>query len=172
MKEFTYGLKFQFYYWYEDQAVCLNFAGFTKPTDFNLIMASKLEQCSRVLIKCFDSWDDWKSVDKKILGTCTLSSSEDVTMYQFKPFENELTHFWLGNDTYMENFCWPGPTPIYSNFMKYPDNFMWAVINTYLQFDEGWKTAYRGLPAFNPAFDGPVQRRPWSEIYQDTKAQF
>ena len=63
MVEFTAGLKFEMYYWYADQAVCLDMAVFIKPTDFNIVSATKLEQCSRVLIKCIDNWDSWTNPD-------------------------------------------------------------------------------------------------------------
>ena len=43
MQEFTFGVKYQFYYWYDDQAVCLNYATFVTPTDFSIITALKLE---------------------------------------------------------------------------------------------------------------------------------
>ena len=111
-----------------------------------------MEQCSRVLIKCFDNWKDWLSVDQKLLGTCALSSEETVTMYKYAPIENELTHYYMGNDTYMQNFCWPGPTPVYSNLMRYPNNPGWAMINIFKDLQSGWMAAYNGLPSNNPAF--------------------
>lgn len=126
-----------------------------------------------MLIKCFDNWDDWKSIDQRLLGNCLLSSDETVTMYKYAPIENELTHYWMGNDTYMENYCWPGPTPLYSNWMKFPDNPIWAFINTIKAVQKDWfMAAYMGLPSNNPAFKGPINRRPWSEILSESKALF
>lgn len=97
-------------------------------------------------------------------------------MYKYAPIEDELTHYWMGNDTYMENFCWPGPTPFYSNFMQYPDNLDYALLNNYKDILAGWTSAYlgmyAGLPSNNPAFEGPVERRAWSNIYEDTKQAF
>jgi len=81
MSEFTFGGKFQFYYWYKSYAICFNFAAFVTPTDYNVISASKLEKCDKVLVKCFDNWDSWTDEDELLIGTCTLSSSEDVTLY-------------------------------------------------------------------------------------------
>lgn len=61
--------------------MCLNFAAFITPTDFNWISATKVEKCERVLIKCIDNWDSWTDEDELLIGTCTLSSSEDITVY-------------------------------------------------------------------------------------------
>ena len=42
MLEHRYGVKFQFYYWYSYQAVCLNFAFYTSPVQFTLLSTTKL----------------------------------------------------------------------------------------------------------------------------------
>lgn len=60
MKEFKYGTKFQWYYWYDEQAVCLNFAAYITPVTFDLVTATKFTGCQRVLIKCLENWDNWK----------------------------------------------------------------------------------------------------------------
>ena len=147
MKEFRVGLKFDFYYWYADYAVCLDFAMYIDPVDYNLMSATKLEQCSRVLIKCMDDWSQWTSEDELLLGTCTLSSSEDITVYQYKPFETLYTDYLIGNNTNMVNYCWPGPSPFYSPFDKYPNNFMYANFMSWLDLNNAFKAAWIGLPS-------------------------
>jgi len=141
--------------------------GFIEPVDFNIMSATKLEQCSRVIIKCLDNWDNWSNPDELLLGTCTLSSSEDVTVYQFKPVEVTYNKYLLGTNTYVENFCWPGPTPLYSPWDKYPNNFMYANFMAYEDLYTAFKAAYIGLPSNNAAFDGPIQRDSWTNIYKN-----
>ena len=114
MVEFTVGMKFEMYYWYASQAVCLDMGIVIAPTDFNIVSASKVEQCSRVLIKCLDDWTAWTDPDELLLGTCSLSSSEDVTVYEYKPVLTEYTHYFVGEQTYINHFCFPGATPLYS----------------------------------------------------------
>ena len=141
MKEFTQGLDFQLYYWYDEYAVCLNVAWFTTTTEFNIITAVKLETCSRTIVKCLDNWDNWTDEEELLLGECTQSSSEDITVYQFKPWEADDKYYLFGNDTYNENYCWPGKTPFYSPFMKYPNNPLWAIVNSFYDLTYSFDTA-------------------------------
>jgi hypothetical protein len=43
-------------------------------------------------VKCLDDWSSWTSEDELLLETCTLSSSEDITVYSYKPFEVLFTN--------------------------------------------------------------------------------
>lgn len=167
MNEFTTGFKFQFYYWKQDYAVCLNFLFFITPTDYSIVSANKLTKCDKVLIKCLDDWDNWSNKDEMLIGTCTLSSSEDITLYQYKPFENEYRKYFVGNDTFMENYCWPGHTPFYSQLMKYPNNPYFALLWSWLDLDMSFKSAFNKLPSNNKAFEGPTGNKSWSDILND-----
>ena len=165
MTEFTMGMKFQFYYWRDSYAVCLNTAFFITPTDYNVVSATKLEKCDKVLVKCLDNWDTWTDTDELLIGTCTLSSSEDITVYQYKPFENEYTRYLVGNDTYLENYCWPGPTPLYSWFLKYPNNPLYSLLWSWLDLNMSFKTAYEGLPSNNRAFEAPTGQKGFLGVF-------
>ena len=170
MKEFTVGMKFEFYYWYASQAVCLDMGVVIAPTDFNIVSATKLEQCSRVLIKCLDNWDAWTNTDELLLGTCSLSSSEDVTVYEYKPVETEFTHYFAGTNSFVNHFCFPGPTPLYSPWQKYPNNFWFANFMSLRDLTLSFKAAWAGLPSYNAAFEGPIDRpNTWEEIYANMK---
>ena len=138
------------------------------PTDFNIVSATKIEQCSRVLIKCLDDWTAWTDPDELLLGTCSLSSSEDVTVYEYKPFITEYTHYFVGEQTYISNFCFPGPTPLYSPWQKYPNNFFYANFMAIGDLKNAFQAAWYGLPSNNAAFDGPIDRpNTWAEIYKN-----
>ena len=168
MAEYTIGLKFEIYYWYADQALCVSSGLFITPADFTLVSTSKLEQCSRVVIKCIDSWSSWTDENELLFGTCSLSSSEDFTIYQFKPIETEFTHYIIGSEKYQANYCFPGPTPMYSPFDTYPNNFLYADWLSQNEIAYAFRTALAGLPSFNPAFDVPVERQnSWSKIYEN-----
>lgn len=167
MDEFKFGMKFELYYWYKDAAFCFAMAPYISAVKFALLSAFKFEQCSRVVIKCIDNWDAWKDENELLLGTCSLSSSEDVTVWQFNPIDADFEHYMIGAKTYVKNFCFPGPTPLYSPWMKYPNNFFYANWDATKQLTNIFKVAYAGLPSYNPAFDGPVVRSSWEEIYNN-----
>ena len=54
---------------------------------------------------------------------CTQSSSTVINLYKYKPIKEVETTYLLGNSTYLNNYCWPGFSPFYSYFYKYPQNF-------------------------------------------------
>lgn len=81
-----------------------------------------------------------------------MGSSEDFVLYEYKPFTNEYTHYFVGNDTYMNNYCWPGDAIFYSYFMEFPDNFFWAIMNIYFEITTGWTSAYLSIPQNNKAY--------------------
>ena len=105
------------YYWYNKYAVCLNLASFITTTDMSVVTAVKFETCTKTIVKCLDNWDSWTDEDELLLGDCSQSSSEDITIYKFDPWEETTSYYLLGNDTYNENYCWPGKTPFYSPFI-------------------------------------------------------
>lgn len=57
---------------------------------------------------------------------CDLSSGSDVTVYSYIPIEEDQENYLLGYDEYVENFCWPGYSPLYSYFYEYPENLPYA----------------------------------------------
>jgi hypothetical protein len=69
---------------------------YLNPVTFTIKSATKLEQCTKVLVKCLDNWAEWTNVDELLIGTCTLSSSEDVTAWEWKPTEILYEKYWLG----------------------------------------------------------------------------
>jgi len=42
----------------------------------------------------------------------------------------------LGYNEYVENFCWPGYSPFYSYFYKYPNNLQYAFGEALYYIDE------------------------------------
>jgi hypothetical protein len=114
MDEYKMGLRLEMYYWYKEGALCFAMAPWISASRFAILSAIKFEQCSRVVIKCLDNWDSWKDPNELLFGTCTLSSSEEVAVWEFKPIEAEYRKYLIGDKTYVANYCFPGPTPFYS----------------------------------------------------------
>jgi hypothetical protein len=166
MDEFTLGMKMELYYWYDDAAFCFAAAPFITNSNFDLLAASKIEQCARVIIKCLDNWDEWTDEDTLLIGKCSLSSSEEFSVFAFNLVEEEYEHYILGDETYIENFCYPGTTPFYSPWMKYTNNFWLANWEAAKDLTNAFQVAYMGLPSGNPAFKAPVPRQPWDKIYE------
>ena len=44
-------------------------------------------------------------------------------------------NYLLGYNKYIENFCWPGYSPLYSYFYAYPNNLQYAFIELYKSLD-------------------------------------
>lgn len=172
LASFIFGLRFEIYYWYLDQAFCFNFATYQNPVTFTVKSATKLEQCSKTLIKCVDNWSQWTNKDELLIGDCTLSSSEDVKVWEWKPIETLYEKYWLGANQYLGNYCWPGPSPFYSPFDKYPDNPFWAIVQMYSSLTTAFKAARLGLAYNQQAFEGPVVRDSWETISAKTAKQF
>ena len=69
-----------------------------------------------------------------------------MTVYEFKPVETTgYTYFWLGADSYIANYCWPGPTPLSTLLDKYPDNPLYAMFMAYGDLNSAFKAAWMGL---------------------------
>jgi hypothetical protein len=161
LSSFIAGLRFEMYYWYLDQAFCFNLASYINPVSFTVTSATKLEQCSKTIVKCLDNWDQLTNVDELLIGECVLSSSEDVAIYDYKAVENLYTKYWLGADAYYANYCWPGPSPFYSKFEEFPDNPFWAITQMYSSLTGAFTVARRGLEYNAKAFAAPVVRNTW-----------
>jgi len=141
--------------------------GFINPVTYDIKSATKLEQCSKTIVNCLDNWSQWNDTDELLIGTCTLSSSEDVTVYEFKPVETTaVTYYFLGSESYIANFCWPGPTPLYSPFEKYPDNPLYAIVTAYSELTTAFTAAWLGLNYNAKAMEGPVERSSWDDLYK------
>lgn len=132
LTEFFAGLRFETYYWKDDYAFCLNIATFTNPIKMTITSSTKVEQCSMIIVSSYDNWDRWFKNDSKLVdvdNNCGLSSNSDITVwkYDFEPAATE--RYWFGagqSDGFLYNYCFPGPTPFYSFFNKYPNNFVYA----------------------------------------------
>jgi len=146
----------EMYYWYDEAALCLSMAPFITPAKFTILSASKFEQCARVVVKCLDNWDAWKDEKELLMGTCSLSSSEDVTVYEFYPIEKDFSHYLIGSDKYAVNYCFPGTSPFYTPWEKYENNLWYANWSAIKQLTFMFKSAAAGLPSVNPSFEGPT----------------
>jgi len=50
--------------------------------------------------------------------------------------------------------------------MKYPNNFWYANFMSLRDLDLSFKAAWAGLPSYNAAFEGPIDRpNTWEQIY-------
>jgi hypothetical protein len=87
-------------------------------------------------------------------------------IYEFKPVETtEYVWYLLGDSSYIKNFCWPGPTPVYSPLEKYPDNPVYAILISIFEIRNMLTTAFIGLDYNKKAMEGPIERSSWDEIY-------
>lgn len=68
---FKMGFKYELYNWPYYQAYCLNFVTYVQPITVKITATSKLEQCTKVLVKCFDDWNEWTDKTEKVFGECT-----------------------------------------------------------------------------------------------------
>jgi len=125
MNEFKYGFRFEMYYWITEYAFCLNMAHFIEPITMTFTTESSVVQCKKQLIDCFEDWSIWTDEDAKYFE-CSQSSSSAVTIYNYQPVTSKQENYLLGYDKYIENFCWPGYSPFYSYFYRYPDNLQYA----------------------------------------------
>jgi len=53
----------------------------------------------------------------------------------------------------MNNYCWPGVTPLFSWVMKYPNNPFYAILWSYIDIRDSFMASYNALPSNNPAFE-------------------
>jgi len=83
------------------------------------------------VINCLDDWSTWTKIDAKFLDTCRQSSGTDYKLWEYEPFEKEEERYFFGDETFTPNYCWPGPSPLYSPLMEYPDNFFLGVNTLY-----------------------------------------
>jgi len=121
MAEFITGFRFEMYYWINSYAFCLNFVHTIDTMDISVVSETSVVQCSKTLIDCVDDWSAWTSEDAKYMD-CEQSSSADVTVYSYIPITDDQENYMLGWDSYIENYCWPGYSPLYSYFYQYPSN--------------------------------------------------
>lgn len=59
ISKFVLGVRWEIFYYISDAALCMNFVHTITPVIITLSMENKLEQCSKVLINCFDDWTLW-----------------------------------------------------------------------------------------------------------------
>ena len=132
LASFFYGLRFETYYWKEDYAFCLNIATFANPIKMTITSSTKVEQCSMVLVTSYDNWDRWYLNTSKLIdvdNNCGLSSNSDITVWSYDFEPKAIERYWFGAsqaDGFLYNYCFPGPTPFYSYFNKYPNNIVYA----------------------------------------------
>ena len=133
MPEFVWAIRYEIVYWTDQEALCLNFLTNVKPISFKLTTNNRFGQCSKTVIKCLDNWETWTKLDAKWLESCRQSSGTEYKLWEYKPIEKEEERYWFGDKTYTPNYCWPGPSPIYSPLMQYPDNIFLAINTLYTQ---------------------------------------
>jgi len=59
ISKFVLGVRWEIFYYISDAALCMNFVHTITPVVITLSLENKLEQCSKVLINCFDDWTLW-----------------------------------------------------------------------------------------------------------------
>ena len=90
------------------------------------------------MIDCIDDWTIWTDEEAKYFE-CSQSSTAAVTIYNYQPILSQQDNYLLGYNKYIENFCWPGYSPFYSYFYKYPNNLQYAFIQMVNAFDVFYK---------------------------------
>jgi hypothetical protein len=137
MDEFVTGVRFELYYWIDSYAFCLNFVHVLDAISMSVVTEVQTVQCSKTIIDCFDDWSTWTDEDA-VYMECELSSGSDVTVYSYIPVEEDQENYLLGYNEYVENFCWPGYSPLYSYFYEYPSNMQYAISEMLYYVDEFW----------------------------------
>lgn len=82
------------------------------------------------VITSMDNWDRWFKEDQKLIDVsnkCALSANSDITVWKYDFVPTRIDKYWLGANTFLYNYCFPGPTPLYSFFERYPDNLLYAI---------------------------------------------
>lgn len=172
---FKMGVKFELFNWYEEQAYCLNVATYAEPQTVKVTATNKFEQCAKVLVKCLDDWSLWTDRDEKLLGDCSQSSSSGLEVWTWKTFElvpttSQWEHYWLGSATYEKNYCFPGPTPLYSPYDKYPSNWMHAFVLMVEDLTTAFKAGRLLLDYQSTMYDSPPMIRDWDDLSSKTQA--
>jgi hypothetical protein len=115
----------------------MNFVHTITPVVITLSMENKLEQCSKVLINCFDDWTIWSGNQTTCLdlSQCSLSSGGVFNLYQYTPIKLTRDNYDIGQPYYSNLYnggakgralCFPGNSPFYSPFMNYPNYpYLW-----------------------------------------------
>jgi len=127
MPKFKFALRFEATYWLDNEALCLNVLTVTDPISFKLTTNNRFGQCSKKVINCLDDWSTWTKSDAKWLDSCRQSSGTDYKLWEYKPITKEEERYFLGDLNFTPNYCWPGPSPLYSPLMQYPDNWILAI---------------------------------------------
>ena len=81
---FKTGLRWEFIYWMDQQAVCLNLVHYLTPITITIKINNKFEECSKVLINCLDDWTLWTDPKKATildLASCQLSGGAEFVLY-------------------------------------------------------------------------------------------
>lgn len=68
-----------------------------------------------------------------------------MTEWQWKPITVDTEWYMIGAEKYIYNFCFPGPTFLYSPLDKYPDNPISAMIEIYNTLTSVYAAARYGL---------------------------
>ena len=92
----TFKAKFNvdFVYFYTYSYFCINIYWSYEDVDIELKMSMKLQECLKDLISCIYNRENWTGVDAKWFQSCTQSSQEYITMFEYT--KSEVTSYILG----------------------------------------------------------------------------
>lgn len=79
-----------------------------------------------------------------------------MTEWEWKPITVDTEWYMIGAERYIYNYCFPGPTFLYSPFDKYPDNPISALIEIYGTLTTIYAAARYGLEFNRQVLDGNI----------------
>ena len=78
-------------------------------------MNMRLWECSKNIIDCFYSLENWTGQDAKWIGPCLESSDEDLDLFTKQWQAPEVENYWVGDGTNSTD-CWSLPFSSGSSF--------------------------------------------------------
>lgn len=91
-----------------------------------------------------------------------------MTEWEWKPITVDTEWYMIGAEKYIYNFCFPGPTFLYSPFNKYPDNPTSAWVEIYQTLTTIYGAARYGLEFNRQILDGNYSTYSMEELRQLT----
>lgn len=83
--------------------LCFNVGWRTDQISILFVLAMTFENCYKNIIEAlYCDWSNWVGITAKYFDSCSSSSSQDVQIYEYKPYGTY-------HKVKLNNDCWPGP---------------------------------------------------------------
>lgn len=119
-----------------------------------------------------------------MLEGCQLSASTEWALWEAKPFEENMDTYYLGSALYNPSICFPGFSPFYSYFKKFPDNpwlqayeigidlyYFLTRITVSTAANYLYSTVRSGIEHNNQMMEGPIKREHSMEELEELTKQ-